>query len=271
MLICAAGDIHGALDQLYADVLAFERELGVRFDHVLHVGDFGIWPDPERVDKATRKHEGAGDFPAWLAGGRAAPRSTIFIKGNHEDFVWLDNRPDDRALPGLRYLRNGMAIEIEGPDGAVRVGGIGGCFGPSDYERRTPNLQGYARRHYTREDVEALCARGRLDVLLLHDAPAGVEIVKYDRRGGLHSYVSEAPGLAQAIESARPRVCFFGHHHRRIDAEVAGVRCIGLNIVDRPGNLVAVDMPARGREWSIMGEWPPWQRGADRSNSRLPR
>lgn len=257
MLICAAGDIHGALDQLYADVLAFERELGVRFDHVLHVGDFGIWPDPERVDKATRKHEGAGDFPAWLAGGRAAPRSTIFIKGNHEDFVWLDNRPDDRALPGLRYLRNGMAIEIEGPDGAVRVGGIGGCFGPSDYERRTPNLQGYARRHYTREDVEALCARGRLDVLLLHDAPAGVEIVKYDRRGGLHSYVSEAPGLAQAIESARPRVCFFGHHHTRLDAEVAGVRCLGLNKGHYTGCLLAFEMRAGERDWRLLGEWPP--------------
>ncbi len=77
MFICAAGDIHGALDQLYCDVLAFEESLGVRFDHVLHVGDFGIWPDPKRIDKATRKHEGAGDFPVWFAEGRAAPRPTI--------------------------------------------------------------------------------------------------------------------------------------------------------------------------------------------------
>jgi len=70
----------------------------------------------------------------------------------------------------------------------------------------------------------------------------------------------QPPGLAQAIESTRPRVCFFGQHHRRVGAEVAGVRCIGLNIVGRPGNLVAVGMPARGREWSIMGEWPPAER-----------
>lgn len=76
MFICASGDIHGALNRLYADVLAFECELGARFDHVLHVGDFGIWPDPERVDKATRKHEGAGDFPAWLADRRPARRSS---------------------------------------------------------------------------------------------------------------------------------------------------------------------------------------------------
>jgi hypothetical protein len=42
MLICAAGDIHGAMDRLYQDVIEFEAVLGVRFDYVLHVGDFGI-------------------------------------------------------------------------------------------------------------------------------------------------------------------------------------------------------------------------------------
>jgi len=256
MIICAAGDIHGALDRLYADVLAFEAELGVRFEHLLHVGDFGIWPDPDRVDKATRKHEGAGDFPRWIEEGREAPRPTTFIKGNHEDFVWLDEQPDGVVLPGLRYLRNGEVVDIKGGDGAIRVGGLGGCFGPSDYDRRSPNLQGYARRHYTRDEVEALCKRRGLDVLLLHDAPAGVEIVKHRREGNHHRYVSEAAGLAEAVAATRPRVCFFGHHHRRVDAEVAGVQCVGLNIVGWPGNLVAVDLPARGRNWSVLGEWP---------------
>lgn len=84
MFICAAGDIHGAKDRLYDDVLTFEASLGVRFDYVLHVGDFGTWPDPNRVDKAARMHDGAGDFPAWFAENRAAPRPTVFIKGNHE-------------------------------------------------------------------------------------------------------------------------------------------------------------------------------------------
>ncbi len=92
MLICAAGDIHGSMDHLYQDVFAFEAALGVRFDYVLHVGDFGIWPDPGRIDKATRHHDGVGDFPAWLGESRRAPRPTLFIKGNHEDFVWLDGR-----------------------------------------------------------------------------------------------------------------------------------------------------------------------------------
>jgi hypothetical protein len=112
MLICAAGDIHGAMDRLYQDILAFEASLSIRFDYVLHVGDFGVWPDPSRIDKATRHHDGAGDFPVWLEENRRAPRPTLFIKGNHEDFVWLDSRPEREVLPGLSYLRNGCTVHI---------------------------------------------------------------------------------------------------------------------------------------------------------------
>ena len=36
MLLCAAGDIHGAIDRMYDDVLAFENTLGKRFGWVLH-------------------------------------------------------------------------------------------------------------------------------------------------------------------------------------------------------------------------------------------
>src|ERR1019366_9418558 len=102
MVLCAAGDIHGAIDRLYEDVLSFEASLGVRFEWVLHVGDFGVWPEPSRIDKATKKHDGAGDFPVWFAERRTAPRKTLFIKGNHEDFDWLDAQlnPEGSATQG---------------------------------------------------------------------------------------------------------------------------------------------------------------------------
>ena len=67
-------------------------------------------------------------------------------------------------------------------------------------------------------------------------------------------WVSDA--VDQAVASVRPKVCFFGHHHTRVDGEVAGVRCIGLNKVMMPGNLVAIDLEPRGGAWSILGEWP---------------
>jgi hypothetical protein len=250
MIFCAAGDIHGALDRLYEDVQAFERSLAVRFAWVLHVGDFGVWPDPERIDKATRKHDGAGDFVRWLGESKRAPRPTAFIKGNHEDFDWLDAQQTE-ILPGLFHVRNAGKFDIDDDGATIRVAGLGGCFGPSDYDRK--RLVGYAKRHYTRNEVERLGSSGRADVLLLHDAPTGV---RFPARGPRPGRVSDAAGLGDLVGQVRPRVCFFGHHHTRIDTEIAGVRCVGLNVVGRPGNLVAVEMPLRGREWSVLGEWP---------------
>lgn len=249
MILCAAGDIHGALDRFYEDVLAFETALAVRFAWVLHVGDFGVWPDPARVDRATRNHDGAGDFPGWFAERRGAPRETLFIKGNHEDFVWLDAQVDREVLPGLRYLPNGATFDL----GGVTVGGVGGCHGPSNYGRRTRDLQGYAKRHYTREDIDRLIAAGHVDVLLTHDAPAGVVFPRH-RQGA--NWASMAAGLDDLVRALRPKVCFFGHHHTRVDGQVDGVPCLGLNIVGRPGNLVAVEIGPAGA-WSRLGEWPP--------------
>jgi predicted phosphodiesterase len=253
VLICAAGDIHGAIERFYHDVLAFEAALGVRFDWVLHVGDFGIWPDPEKIDRGTRSHDGAGDFSNWLAAARPVPRRTVFIKGNHEDLVWLDAQKNPEVLPGLVHLRNGCKIELEGVRReTVCVGGIGGCYGPSDYGRKSTTLQGYARRHYTHDEVERLATGQGVDIVLMHDAPAGICFPCHRRGAG---YVSQAAGLDVVLARARPRVCFFGHHHARVDAEVSGVSCIGLNKVRCPGNLVAVDIKSKGREWSVLGEY----------------
>ncbi|MCC6811920.1 MAG: metallophosphoesterase [Deltaproteobacteria bacterium] len=253
VIICAAGDIHGALDRMYADISAFEAALALRFDWVLHVGDFGVWPDPSMVDGPTRRHDGAGDFPAWVAEKRAAPRRTLFIKGNHEDFRWLGAQQGVELLPGLFHLRNGQSFDLSDGAQTLRVGGVGGCYGPSNYGRASSSLQGYARRHYTRDEIDALVALGPLDIVLTHDAPAGVRFERH--RQGL-GYISQAAGLDDLLAGTRPRVCFFGHHHTRLDAESAGVPCIGLNKVKMPGNLVAIDMRPNEPGYRVIGEWP---------------
>jgi predicted phosphohydrolase len=176
----------------------------------------------------------------------------VFIKGNHEDFVWLDDYPRGEVLPGLFYLKNGHVLELQEGDENLRVGGIGGCFGPSDFERQSESLQGNAKRHYTRDEVNALAAAQSLDILLTHDAPAGV-VFEQHRRG---RYISEAIGLDELLIRARPRVCIFGHHHSRVSSTVAGVPCIGLNKCPYPGYLVAIEMCAGEREWRVLGEWP---------------
>jgi Icc-related predicted phosphoesterase len=92
-----------------------------------------------------------------------------------------------------------------------------------------------------------------VDIVLTHDAPAGVRFERHRQGAG---YVSEAAGLDVLLAQVQPRVCFFGHHHTRVDAEVSGVRCIGLNKVAMPGNLVAIDMEPGKQDWLPVGEYP---------------
>jgi hypothetical protein len=57
------------------------------------------------------------------------------------------------------------------------------------------------------------------------------------------------------LARARPRVCFFGHYHTRVDAEISGVRCIGLNKIAMPGNLIAINIERGKTDWSLLGEF----------------
>ncbi len=243
MFVCLVGDAHGALDHMFEEVLKLEQRLEQTFTAVLHVGDFGIWPDPNRLDEATRRHGGAGDFPRWLAERKEVPRKTIFIKGNHEDFAWLDAQPTREILPNLFYLPNGSVTEVSDGTDVLRIGGVGGCFGPTNFGRPSVSLQGKAKRHYTRDEIDMLISHGPIDLLLTHDAPAGVVFERHRRGPG---FVSEAEGLDDLVRSLRPKVCFFGHHHTRVRSEIFGVPCEGLNEVRYPGGVAAVEMTAAG-------------------------
>jgi hypothetical protein len=105
----------------------------------------------------------------------------------------------------------------------------------------------------TRDEIAILCRGVSVDILLVHDAPAGIRFEKHRQGMG---WVSNAAGLDELVASMQPRGCFFGHHHTRVDGEVAGVRCVGLNKVKMPRHLVAIAIEPGGREWSLLGEWP---------------
>ena len=43
----------------------------------------------------------------------------VFVKGNHEDFVWLDAQHDPEVLPGLFCIRNGRTMDLAKGLGAL--------------------------------------------------------------------------------------------------------------------------------------------------------
>jgi len=254
MLIAAVGDAHGEFESMYAAVLALEAQVGRAVAYVLHVGDFGVWPDPAHLDEATEKHGDSGGFRTLLARGQV-PRPTVFIAGNHEDFDYLQALRAREVVRGLQFLPWGEVVTLEHAGERLRVGGVGGCFGPSDY--RKERLTGWTRRHYTRADLRRLEANARdgLDVLLLHEPPAG-EATELHAPDGyrVRSWTLAGEGQAELVASVRPRVCFTGHLHARIERNLAGVRVVGLHKVPTRGSVLLVDVPAEG-EVTDVAEW----------------
>lgn len=115
VLFCAAGDNHGAMDRLYQDVSAFEASLGVRCDYVLHVGGFGIWPDPSRTGKATCRHEARATFRCGSMRGEPC-RGALSLSR-----VWPSSHPRRRGsfrcplyrAQQVAMPRNLVAIDME--------------------------------------------------------------------------------------------------------------------------------------------------------------
>lgn len=253
MLVCVAGDTHGELERLYEIVDVLERQAGRDVDAVLQVGDFGVWPDPNRLDEATRRHGDRGEFRKLQAVG-SVPRPTYFIAGNHEDFAFLTTG-DARALPtGLHFIRWGEVVEVAARGERLRVGGVGGCYGPRDFERVT--LHGAARRHYARADIERLARAGPLDVLLLHEPPAGL-VTEVHAPPGMspRTWNLKGSGLAELVAQARPRICFSGHIHARTERRIEGVRTIGLHKVPVRGSVLLIEILPGTAEPVDLAEW----------------
>lgn len=102
MYLCAAGDTHGALNRFYDNVLAFEDLLGLRFDWILHVGDFGICaipnvsiaPRASITTSATSRH-------GWTTSMRHLARLCSSRATTRTSTGWIRHRPaSSRAFGG---------------------------------------------------------------------------------------------------------------------------------------------------------------------------
>lgn len=200
-----------------------------------------------------------GDVPFWLCVGDVAdadgryeplPAPLYWIKGNNENFDAIadaasaaSGRVPYEVLDNLFFIPNGHAIDVGRllPGIQLRVAGLGGTFAPTMYEVPAADLphprKGTAkateladrRRHFVREEVEA-CSRMRdVDVLMTHEAPRPFRVGPVD--------AGKTP-VNEVLAAMKPRLHFFGHHHRFAEAEVKGVRSVCLDLVAKSYLLV---------------------------------
>lgn len=183
------------------------------------------------------------DIPAWLCVGdlgdddgvyEDVPSPIYWIKGNNESFDAIASG----VLPGhLRHIPNGTAVELAG----VTIGGLGGTFAPTWYDTDPAALPhprkgtmkatvlADKRRHFVKQEVAALEQRGRIDVLLTHEAPRPFRVGRMD--------AGKTP-INELVVALRPRIHLFGHHHRYVAQHVRGVPSICLDLVGRSYVLI---------------------------------
>jgi Calcineurin-like phosphoesterase len=267
--IVVAGDWHG--NEAWA--LSVIRRLpallaGPAPRVLLHLGDFGIWPDA------------AGQ--AYLAHVSAALETAgaelWFLDGNHEDFPQLaglaasETTPDGRVLvrPRLYYLPRGHRWAWHGRTWLA-------CGGAVSLDRagRTAGTDWWPEEEITDAQEAAVIAGGRADVLASHDCPSGVPHTfgrppSWWDPADLARSDAHRRRLQRITDAVQPRWVLHGHLHRayqRIcDFGYGPVQVTGLDADDRLRNFAVLDVEAM--TWQL--RWGRFRRLPGRTAVRWP-
>lgn len=197
MIIFASGEIHGKIKNFYSKVLEVEKAINKPCDWVLQSGDFGIFPDKVREDRQT-KNNGNSDFSELYTAQKRMPRQTLFISGKHEDHSWLELKNfkgELELLSNLHWLVNGYKTHIGDNSTQLSVCGLGKVFSPHTYLNGHINKK--SKSHYTRDEIEAACTQGPIDIFLSHQAGHGEKI---------GNFVSNSEGLNKICYATRPKL-----------------------------------------------------------------
>lgn len=227
--IAVLGDVHGHLTLAYRVLKRWEREEGETIDLILQVGDFGAFPPPYRLDKATKRFaESDPDelgFTAYYNGEpeaeeilgpeplehRRIEADMVFIRGNHEDFQYLLELEGAESGPvpvdayqRIFYLKSGVPFDYVKGEHSVCIAGLGGI---SDEEGVAVKKDGDV--FYTNADVKRLSALGsRVDIFLSHEAPFGGAVSIHPKYEGAGSHDVKA-----FMHDFHPAYHFCGHYH----------------------------------------------------------
>ncbi|MHA1830275.1 MAG: metallophosphoesterase family protein [Candidatus Helarchaeota archaeon] len=224
--IAILGDLHGHLTLAFLILKRWQKENNENIDFILQVGDLGAFPDVQRIDKATKRFlEKDPDELGFLNYYHKSPEADLifnaknninvpflyFIKGNHEDFEFLERISKNKDVPvpidhykKIYFLKSGKIYKIKVKKHSFTIGVLGGISSSS------PDIN--APKYYSKEEIEQLLqAKSPINILLTHDAPFNF---LSDQRG--------SKDIIELINYLKPQFHFCGHYH------IEG-RCISLS------------------------------------------
>lgn len=232
VVLAVFGDTHGHLRLMFQLARLWQLEFQTHLDGILQCGDLGFFPDPHRLDKATKRFAAFDPEKLGFAWYFRLPKPlkrdarlektlsgdpedlntvrcpVLWCHGNHEHFDLLQEVTACSACSSvdvfgrLNYLRSGEIHEIAG----IRIAGIGGA--PEEDATSVPLFS-------TRVSAQAVrrLSKRPFDILLSHGSPRGI---------GSESDQWGSSLLRELVERQQPRYHFFAHHRRRIPPATLG-------------------------------------------------
>ncbi|MDX1359256.1 MAG: metallophosphoesterase, partial [Clostridia bacterium] len=143
MKIAFLGDIHGRIFHALTVLVKWQKVHKQKFDLIIQAGDFGAYPYPDDEllnNRFVQQDPTELDFSRFMAGGgiidefnnfvKSELSSPVyFIRGNHEDFNWLDSLITDNGISQvdekglLNYIKDGTVKVF----GDVKIAFLGGA------------------------------------------------------------------------------------------------------------------------------------------------
>ena len=253
--IVVAGDWHGCEEWALSVIRRVPALLAGESQRlILHLGDFGIWPD-----KAGQVYL---DRLSWALGEAGA--ELWFVDGNHEDFDrlgQLDQKPgpDGRVpvVPRIMHLPRGHRWSWHGLTWLA-------CGGAVSLDRaiRTEGVDWWPQEEITTEQEVAISGGGHADVMVCHDCPSGVA------HTFAHPPADWAPEdlarndahrrrVQRIVDAVMPAYLMHGHLHRAYqrtcDFGYGPVKVTGLDADNRLRNFAALDLTTM--QWDVRRGW----------------
>lgn len=102
MAIYITGDTHGGIDGKKLSTKKFKESKNLtKDDYLIVLGDFGVWKDNK-----------SQEFLKWIDNKRF---TTLFVEGNHEDYIYLKTFPEIEMFGGkVRKISNSIYQLLRG-------------------------------------------------------------------------------------------------------------------------------------------------------------
>ncbi|MCK5758491.1 MAG: metallophosphoesterase [Clostridiales bacterium] len=215
MKIAFLGDLHGRIFHAMAALIKWQKINNKKLDLIIQAGDFGAYPYPDEKmlnNKFVKQDLTELDFSRFVVGGGEINQfaeevktelisPVYFIRGNHEDFKWLNNLDEvdgacDVDSYGIfKHIKDGVIKKF----GDMTYAFLGGAeFGAKG--EGVLDMVSYTGLIETKE---------KIDILVTHETHYGIGL-------SYHGLTQGSKYITELVEKIKPQYHITAHYHHMI-------------------------------------------------------